>query len=381
MHNVIRNNNIHNEQYFLDPATNVYHSYRLIYAAGDYEANHGYNLLEGNTLSHSSENVNTSKGHILDLAQSNDIVRYNEFFAANGMAIFMESSNSFDHERCNSNHIYNNTFFANGYGATFPSIDNPPGRDTWDRRPVLLSRGPTAADWTYMMGNVIKNNIFWKNYGGPEGVSQIISQMYNDGWDFDNCAGYVTCGNTIVTPNWVDTDGDPKFSSEGDYGSPKVNSTDVEWYWSSAPNVGDITVLNTQPNFALQSSSPAIDQATYLTQANGSGSNSATLIVDDAKYFQAGWGNGAGGGASVAPDWIAVGNVNNFVQIDSINYDTNTITLASPIVWADNAPIWLYKNSSGARVLFGDSTDYGSYEYQAEEDTAAPGNPSGLSVM
>lgn len=380
MNNVIRRNNMHNEQYFLDPVTGVYHSYRLIYAAGDYDNNHGYNLIEGNTLSHSSENVNTSKGHIFDLAQSNDIVRYNDFFAANGMAIFMESSNGFDHERCNSNHIYNNTFFANGYGATFPSIDNPPGRDTWDRRSVWLSSGPTAGSWTYMMGNVIKNNLFWKNYSGPEGGAQIISHMYNDGWDFDNCGGYTTCGNSIVTPNWVDSNGDPKFTSEGDYGSPEVNIANIEWYWPHAPTGEDITILNAQPDFSLQSSSPAIDGATHLTQASASGSNSMVLVVDDAKYFQDGWGNGAGGGASVAADWIAIGNVNSIVQIDSINYDTNTITLASPMDWNGGDYIWLYKKSDGSRVIYGGSGDYGSHEYQTESDTTAPENPSGLSV-
>jgi len=66
---------------------------------------------------------------------------------------------------------------------------------------------------------------------------------------------------------------------------------------------------------------------------------------------------------NIEADWIAVGNVNNAVQISSIDYDTNTITLASPITWNDNDSIWLYKKSDGEVVLSGSAPDIGAYEY------------------
>jgi hypothetical protein len=81
-------------------------------------------------------------------------------------------------------------------------------------------------------------------------------------------------------------------------------------------------------------------------------------------FFQNGtWGSDLARGVTLFPDWIAIGTVGNVVQISSINYDTNVITLASPMTWADKAPIWLYKNSSGVRVLYGRAPDIGAHEF------------------
>jgi hypothetical protein len=115
----------------------------------------------------------------------------------------------------------------------------------------------------------------------------------------------------------------------------------------------------------LQTTSGAIDQGTYLTQANGSGSNSTTLVVDDALFFQDGsWGSSL---ANTQADWIAIGTVDNTVQINSINYSTNTITLSSPKTWSDNANIWLYKDSDGTIVLYGSAPDIGAHESSTPE--------------
>ena len=58
----------------------------------------------------------------------------------------------------------------------------------------------------------------------------------------------------------------------------------------------------------------------------------------------------------------AIGQVSNTVQISSINYSTNTITLSSPMTWANNTSVWLYKKSDGAVVLLGSAPDQGAYE-------------------
>ena len=74
--------------------------------------------------------------------------------------------------------------------------------------------------------------------------------------------------------------------------------------------------------------------------------------------------------ANVNADWIAIGTVSNVVQISSINYSTNTITLASAMTWSNNDSVWLYKNSSGEQVLYGSAPDQGAHEYEA----AVPAN-------
>ena len=67
--------------------------------------------------------------------------------------------------------------------------------------------------------------------------------------------------------------------------------------------------------------------------------------------------------SNLQADWIAIGTVKNVVQISSIDYVTNTITLASPMIWADGASIWLYKKSDGVQVLYGKGPDMGAHEY------------------
>ena len=119
-----------------------------------------------------------------------------------------------------------------------------------------------------------------------------------------------------------------------------------------------------------------------MTQANGSGSNSITLIVDDALYFQDGsWGSDLTRGVTMFADWIAIGTVNNKVQISSIDYSTNTITLASAVSWSDNDPIWLYKKSDGTRVLYGAAPEYGAHEFGVASavPTVSTSNPTSVS--
>ena len=117
------------------------------------------------------------------------------------------------------------------------------------------------------------------------------------------------------------------------------------------------------PDLRVTDTSPVINAGTYLTQANGAGTNSTTLVVDSAYYFQDGtWGSSLAGHAA---DQIAIGTVENTVAISSIDYDTNTITLASQKSWANNASIWLYKDSGGTIVLRGVAPDIGADEHEA----------------
>ena len=132
------------------------------------------------------------------------------------------------------------------------------------------------------------------------------------------------------------------------------------------------------PNLNLTSSSPAIDQGGALTFVGNSDTGSGTsLIVDDAGYFQdRTWGPSY---ADIEADWIAVGALGNVVQISSINYSTNTITLASSITRNDGDPVWLYKKSDGTQVLYGSAPDAGAYEFSQME--VVPSAPTNLRII
>lgn len=199
-----------------------------------------------------------------------------------------------------NNRVYNNTFYHSGYVG--PLLNNTDG--IWIH--------PDSDN------NVIKNNIIYDSYKVDIGGE--------------------TAGNT-VSNNWVKTNGDPLFANT---------------------NISD-PMSTTLPDLSLKAGSGAINGGTYLTQANGAGTNSTTLIVDDALFFQDGsWGSSL---SNIAADYIAIGTVGNTVQISSINYSTNTITLAAPMTWSDKAKIWLYKDSSGKIVLMGSAPDIGAYEF------------------
>ncbi|MGD0098832.1 MAG: hypothetical protein ABSC60_00640, partial [Acidobacteriota bacterium] len=78
------------------------------------------------------------------------------------------------------------------------------------------------------------------------------------------------------------------------------------------------------------------------------------------------WGSALTHGVTLFPDWIAIGSVTNIVKISSINYTTNTITLASSMTWGDKAKIWLYSDSRGRRVLYGTGPDIGAHAYGSQ---------------
>lgn len=385
LYNVVRNNIMHNEQFF-DDGSGQYYGYRIMYMSGSVDAsNHGFNLIEKNVLSHGAGNKNqvNQGGAGIGMRQSNTIVRQNSFYALqNGLYI-----NAPEAGKSNRNHVYNNTFFASGFIGNYDSNPNESITSLF-RVPIAFSASNIVSNYSVatdkFVGNVFKNNIFWKN-ANSAGGDMIRSDV---GWGACTGQGQTVCGDTVIENNLNRVEAsptDPLFTDEGTYGNPSIGDT-VDWYWpsGSTPSGQDITAISTNhtlPVLSLSASSPAINAGSYLTQANGAGSSSTTLIVDDARYFRPAWGNGAGGGAVVEADWIAIGTVSNTHQISSINYATNTITLATPTTWTDDASIGLFKNSDGTQVLYGSAPDYGAYEYVLGSDTTPPQSPTGLQVQ
>lgn len=282
------------------------------------------NLFEGNRAGHSSANPNNNGSDGFTLGSPGNIVRYNVLFGSDGPGLNLKSygTESYSGSR---NKIYNNTIYKNGQYVVGNS--NP-----------MIKLGLEQFN-LYSRYNQIKNNLFYLNGPSPYVDLGGPAFTYSDQtWERNWCTNQVD-GCTVRS-------GDPLF----------VN-----------PDMSDMT-STILPDLNLQKTSPAIDGGTYLTRANGAGTNSTALIVDDngSRYFQDGtWGSDLVRAAeTMHADWIAIGTVDNVVQISSIDYSTDTINLASPMTWADDAPIWLYKKSDGEIVLSGSAPDYGAHEYQ-----------------
>jgi hypothetical protein len=345
---VFVNNILHNEPWytqseagckfpndqFLNTAYNGKYGHRVFQMSTQYDREGNYNLIEGSRFGFGSTNAANDGADSLDLAARRVIVRYNNIYGGmNSGLMFKYGYDQVGHPGTN-NRVYNNTIYHNGYGnpwyeSTHAGVSTTP-------EPLFGIRFYYAAK---SIDNVVKNNIIYDSRRYALG-----------GKDVD------PGGNSLntISNNWLTSDGDPKFIN-ADMTDPTSQNLFASVHGYTATPIPDLT---------LQSSSPAVNKGTYLTQANGSGNNSTTLIVDDAMYFQDGsWGSDLARGVTFFPDWIAIGTVKNIVQISSIDYATNTITLSSPITWTDRAPLWLYKKSDGAVILNGSGPDLGANEF------------------
>ena len=312
-HNIIRNNIGHNEEaYFEDPGGCVnspdsgYMGNRCLLLQWYYQyGDDGDHIIEGNRFGHAGTPPDDDGAFGISISSERNIIRYNSIFGSGAAGLYWKSG-----FQPNDNHVYHNTLYHNGYG-------DPDINDIF-KSGMLLTCG--------FSGNEVKNNI-----------------AYDDIATY-KCIGSCICDTALYTDNnFTNT-----YTNE-----PGFVNTDMS----------DKTSLSL-PDLSLQSGSDAIDGGIPLTTVANSDTGSGTsLIVNDAGYFQDGsWGPNN----QIQADWIAVGTADNAVQIQSIDYDTGTITLANPILRSDGEPVWLYKDSTGKRVLYGSAPDFGAYEYHQE---------------
>jgi len=251
-----------------------------------------------------------------------------------------------------NNRIYNNTFFSNGWNWSSYGVvheDDTQGSDYFRTGISFNANGG-------VVGNVIKNNLFYNNWTLNHHYSTSIYYP-------DINALYATnvSNNTISNNYTMDNTYLPSYSRFTNASDPLFVNPDISSPLGMAV-YNNYSLL--KPDLRLQASSPAKDKGTYLTTAIGNGTSSITLTVVDASFFQDGkWGSDlARATGSMKADTIAVGNAKNISQINSINYGSNIITLSSPLTWNSGDKVWLYKKSDGERVLYGAAPDMGAHE-------------------
>lgn len=315
--NVVRNNRI----------WNPWHHTLAIWQNAD------YTLVEGNTLLDAGEDhtniplppVGTGTQYDRDfpreahngiqLGSSNCILRHN-IMVNDGSGIAMSSQG--DGSVAGDNRIYHNTLYDNYIGIRTHTIYSTDG-------------------------NIIKNNIFYNNK-----QQEIYRRIYPP------ATGNNQYPNNNVKSNAVEvyyySTNLTILQAEGQYPNEFSNNL----------NFDPLFVDQANRDLHLQLSSPMINIASPLTTTAGSGSGTI-LEVKDAKYFSDGFG-------IVEADWIKIGD-SAPVQIKSINYDTNIITLKESRSWVSGSSVNLYKDSSGNIVLSGSAPDIGAFEYGVDVDS------------
>jgi PKD repeat protein len=323
-YNVVRNNVFHNEEaYYADttgtsansPVSGYFGNRNILLTNyGDGVGTARYTLIESNRIGYAGTPPDDDGAMGIENAGVQTLTRYNYIYgsAADGYyskaqpvpspGVFLKSGS---YAR-----VYNNTIYHSGFGD--PDISSG---FKWGIDVVGISL-PEYFPWPLNLA--FKNNIVYDYFSGEFAYTA-------------SAKGQITYENNFNTnPSFMNTD------------------------------MSDKTSL-TLPDLSLKAGSPCINAGTNLTKANGSGSSSTTLVVGDSLYFQDGtWGSCL---ADHMADWIAIGTVSNVVQIKSIDYKTNIITLAEPMTWNAQAPIWLFRNSSGRRVLNGTAPDIGAHEF------------------
>ena len=307
-YNTFRNNYIHNEAW----ASN--YGNRCLYTNSPSGAT-GRNIIEGNKWGYSWTSVDDGPVGNVVITSQNNIVRYNSIYHSSGYGLALAGYSGYSN--ANNNRVYNNTFFNNGLGLSGGISDTA----------IYV----TSEAGQIPIGNVFKNNLYYSHYS-PYGGNRYSTQTYAGEYNGD-MSGNPLFVNASLTPTSDKTD-------------------------SSLPNLN------------LQSGSYTINQGRALTTVALADTGSGTyLIVSDARYFQD--GTYAPPGTSQA-DWIAIGTVSNIVQISSINYSTNMITLANSISRNDEDLVWLFRKSNGARVLYSSAPDAGAYEFLETEQPPTP---------
>jgi hypothetical protein len=293
--NEIRNNYFHNET---SAAQWAFAGYRDAITEGPVG---GYCLYENNRFAF----ADSASG--LALRTHHNILRFNMFYC-NGLG-GIQAVRSDTADCADSNYIYNNVFYRNGYQADYSGF----------------SGGLYFCDWGNgdPTGNAIKNNIFYDNKGGAITTDAVTTPQ-------------------VVDRNWQS--GDPLF----------------------AHDEGPLdTLAAILPDFHLQATSRCIDSGTFLTRIITPAGNGEQFQVEDAAYFTNGWGI-----PGVTADEIQLWGTNQKARITNVNYQTNTITMDKGLTWTQNQGVSLaYQGSAPDLGAF----EYGVNAIIPAFGTAVPG--------
>lgn len=326
--------------YYTIPAYNGKLGHRVTCFGDSDLAHDNLNLIEGNRFGFGSTNANNGGADGIALESPHNLVRYNYVYANMASGFHMKNANGTAGTGGVHNYVYNNTAYSNGYGWNdwlYGALNN-----------AFNGQGIGQYSVSGNSENVFKNNIA---YGNTQG------DICGIGWP--NNSSCTSSSIDTVENNWTtNVNGDPKFAD------PDITDPLSQNLFSGVHGYATTAL----PNLSLQASSSAINGGTHLTHTVSGATNGNIMVVADAWYFQDGSrGSDLARGVTQFADWIAVGVISNTVQVSSIDYSTNTITLASHLTWADDDAVWLYKKSDGSIVLAGTAPDYGAYEYGASE--------------
>jgi len=236
-----------------------------------------HNLFEGNAFAYSRASDRDYRYNGIQYGGQNGIVRRNVFYANQGGALnFQVYPNEALYN--NGNHVFNNTFYNNRcYGLSASS----------------------ASDRSRYFGNIVKNNIFYKNTDCSGRANQT---------SIGNTTAVKLESNTILTAS-------PRFVDEA------------------------------RNDLQLTAGSPMVDTGAFVTRIVGAGTGKV-LPVEDVGYFYDGFGIPGEIG-----DIIRLEGGSSTARVVRIDYTNRTLTLDQSLTWTRGQ--YLHLQYSGARPDMG----------------------------
>lgn len=307
-----------------------------------------YNVVEENVFAYTHTPIDASPYAGIQYAAQNGIIRRNVFYHCTGMPISL-SLYPDEAKYTYGNRIYNNVMVDNHFGG----IAVP------------------ASDGTYTCSdNTIRNNIFYRN--------DFIQYDFRWSWyDFlDKKPMQVMIGgSSTILDTYTSIFGHNNIYSESlddiytiAYGD-RTSTTNppqhpLSWWEQNHKNyfhknlqLDPLFVDTSNQDFHLQPASPMIDAGRFLARTIGSGNGSTTMVVDSAGYFMDGFGI-----AELSGDTIQLEGQTERAVITHVNYETNTLTLNTPLTWYNGQKIGL--------KYHGLAPDIGAFEFGLTTPTA-----------
>ena len=341
--NVIRKNYFHNE---FQKIGEIYDCDEVGYGSSAFPKissldDTRYNVVEDNVFAYTHTPIDASPYAGIQYAAQYGIIRRNVFYHCTGMPISL-SLYPDEAKFTYGNRIYNNVMVDNHFGG----IAVPASQGTY-----------TCSD------NTIRNNIFYRN--------DFIQYDFRWSWyDFlDQKPMQVMIGgsSTILDTYTSIFDHNNIFNEAPDdiyaiaYGDRTSTSNppqhplswweqNHEHYFHHNLQFDPLFVDTSIQDFHLQPASQMIDAGRFLARTIGSGNGSTTMIIDSAGYFMDGFGI-----AGLSGDTIQLEGQSERAVITLVNYETNTLTLDTPLTW---------KNGQNLGLKYhGLAPDIGAFEY------------------
>ena len=317
-YNIIRNNTMHNEPWVWWASVGQLGGHRCI----DVEPRAQGNIIDGNWVAYAGLAIANPSGNGMEICGASNIVRFNAILWSQEYGILLygdKDGHAATNPLCVANHVYNNTLAFNSLGQQY-TTNTVTG---------------TVMDYT---GN---KSVIGMNYGTNNTYLNNLLHGNGSNWWYKLPANniyfyYGSMADNTWGAQWTNTtNGDPLFNY--------LTTSTTTLITNKVSGVSPCQVVVggspwdaplTSYDLRLQANSPCLGAGQFLTTITSASGTGTTFTVGDAQFFTDGFG-------MVPGDTIQFQGTGQTAVIQQVLWNSNTITLTSPVTWTQGQGIAL----------------------------------------